>query len=143
MDAELINWQEYSHARKELGDAFVRILGYFREDGIRSVDAIEQAMRSRDSVGLVIPAHTLKGESRQFGAKLIGDMAETIEVTARRCVETREGPEELIEIVADLRGRFDETLRALEEGVSPLVTQKRAVFGRKGAGTVSIFGQEG
>ena len=143
MDAELINWQEYSYARKELGDAFVRILGYFREDGIRSVDAIEQAMRSRDSVGLVIPAHTLKGESRQFGAKLIGDMAETIEVTARRCVETREGPEELIEIVADLRGRFDETLRALEEGVSPLVTQKRAVFGRKGAGTVSIFGQEG
>lgn len=143
MDAELINWQEYSHARKELGDAFVRILGYFREDGIRSVDAIEQAMRSRDSVGLVIPAHTLKGESRQFGAKLIGDMAETIEFTARRCVETREGPEELIEIVADLRSRFDETLRALEDGVSPLVTQKKAVFGRKVAGTVSLFGQEG
>src|SRR3546814_10782947 len=51
-----------------LGASFVRILGYFHEDGVKSVAAIEAAMRRADSAALVLPAHTLKGESHQFGA---------------------------------------------------------------------------
>lgn len=130
MGAELINWREYDLARRELGDAFVRILGYFREDGARSVDAIEQALRMRDAAALVLPAHTLKSEARQFGAVHIGDMAELIEVTARRCVEDHEGPEELFEVVAELRACFTRTLVQLEERASPLVTRKQGGFGR-------------
>ena len=42
----------------------------------------EQAMRERNTVALVIPAHTLKGESRQFGAEGVADVAEKIETTA-------------------------------------------------------------
>jgi len=130
MGAELINWREYEHARRELGDAFVRILGYFREDGARSVDAIEQAMRMRDAAALVLPAHTLKSEARQFGAFQIGDMAERIEMTARRCVENHEGPDELFEVVVELRTSFTQTLSQLEERVSPLLMRKPAGFGR-------------
>ena len=126
MNAELIDRQEYELARQGLGDAFIRILGYFREDGAKSVDAVEQAMRARNAAALVIPAHTLKGESRQFGAQRLADMAEHIEMVARRCVEYHEGPEELIEIVADLRGCFTATVAALEEDASPLVTRKLA-----------------
>lgn len=141
MGAEIINWQEYSHARKELGDAFIRILGYFREDGIASVAAIEEAMRARNAVDLIIPAHTLKGEARQFGAQQLADMAENIEMTARRCVEHHEGPEELVEVVAELGPCFTTTLRDLEEGLSPVVTRKPAAFGRKSSGNVTLFGR--
>ena len=36
----LVDWRAYSAARAELGAGFVRILGYFREDGIKSVEAV-------------------------------------------------------------------------------------------------------
>ncbi|MBB6124822.1 Hpt domain-containing protein [Sphingobium subterraneum] len=124
MNVELIDRQEYELARLGLGDAFIRILGYFREDGTKSVDAVEQAMRARNAAALVIPAHTLKGEARQFGAQRLADMAEHIEMVARRCVEYHEDPEELIEFVAELRDCFMATVTALEEDASPLVTRK-------------------
>src|SRR3546814_1760879 len=91
--------------------AFLRILGYFREDGVKAVDRIEHAMRTGDSVSLVLPAHTLKGEARHFGALSLGDLAETIEMGARRCVDHQETPEELLVPVARLRSMFEQTDR--------------------------------
>ena len=46
----LVNWQAYAQARSELGAGFVRILGYFREDGVKSVTALEQAKIGRAHV---------------------------------------------------------------------------------------------
>lgn len=126
----LINNAEFAQARTELGAGFVRILGYFREDGTKSVASIEEAMRNRNAAALVIPAHTLKGESRQFGAQRLSEMAEEIEMVARRCVESHDSPEELIETVVALRGCFNETLSGLERDTNPLV-QRRPVFGRR------------
>src|SRR3546814_2978224 len=57
-----LDWTAFQQARSELGASFVRILGYFHEDGVKSVAAIEDAMRRADSAALVLPAHTLKGE---------------------------------------------------------------------------------
>lgn len=129
-ETNLINWADFTQARSELGSGFVRILGYFREDGTKSVAAIEEAMRARSATALVIPAHTLKGEARQFGAERLGNIAEQIENVARRCVEYHESPEELIEIVVALRPIFNETLALLEKDANPLVT-RRPTFGRK------------
>lgn len=131
LDASLINWTDFAKARAELGAGFVRILGYFREDGTKSVAAIEAAIRARNAAALVIPAHTLKGESRQFGAERLGMMSEQIETVARRCVEYHESPEELIEIVVALRGCFEETMVALEKDANPLVARRPTSFGRK------------
>ncbi|CAH0353344.1 hypothetical protein BH11PSE5_BH11PSE5_16190 [soil metagenome] len=131
MDAKLIDFTDFAQARAELGTDFVRILGYFKEDGTKSVAAIEEAMRARNATALVLPAHTLKGESRQFGAERLGDMAEEIEMVARRCVEYHESPEELIEIVVALRGCFAETIAALEADSNPLVTRRPGGFGRR------------
>lgn len=130
-DVPLVNWADFSQARSELGSGFARILGYFREDGTKSVIAIEEALRQGNATALVIPAHTLKGESRQFGAERLGMMAEEIEAVARRCIETRDGPEELIAIVVELRACFLETMAALEKDASPLVARAPATFGRK------------
>ncbi|MGE4409719.1 MAG: Hpt domain-containing protein [Sphingobium sp.] len=132
MDAELIDRQDYERARLQLGASFQRILGYFREDGIRSVAAVEQAMRDRNAASLVIPAHTLKGESRQFGSRALGDLAERIEMGARQCVEHRTGPEELIGDVADLRACFERTLAELEYHAGPAALPRASTgFGRK------------
>jgi histidine phosphotransfer protein HptB len=126
----LIDWDVLAAARVELGANFVRILGYFREDGEKSVAAIEAAMRSNNAAALVIPAHTLKGEARQFGAEQLALTAETIEVIARESVESRDPPEAALEHVVGLAGLFQATLGMLERKVNPLV-ERRPVFGRR------------
>lgn len=118
---EIINWNSFSETRSVLGADFVRILGYFREDGIKSVDAIEKAMREKSAAALVIPAHTLKGESAQFGAERLTYVAEQIEMGARQCVEYREEPDELLPLVVGLRKLFEASLSALEKETNPLV----------------------
>jgi histidine phosphotransfer protein HptB len=134
---DIVNWAAFAETRTTLGDAFVRVLGYFREDGIKSVAAIEEAMRNRDSAGIVIPAHTLKGESWQFGAEKLGALVEDIEVDARHYVEIRQSPEELLEKVVQLRPLFEQTLAALQNEASPLV-ERRSAFGSRNFGTAAF-----
>ena len=138
--AELVDWGVFARVRTELGSGFVRILGYFREDGIKSVSQIEQAIRDRSAAALVLPAHTLKGEARQFGAGPLADLSEIIEMTARRCVESHETPEELIEKVVELRPLFDATLRLFDREVNPIVERRPAGggFGRKPSGSFGM-----
>ena len=129
----LVDWAAYSHARAELGAGFVRILGYFREDGVKSVAAIEAAMRAQNAAALVIPAHTLKGESRQFGAEPLAALAEEIETIARDCVELQDTPDQAMESVVRLRPLFEQTLTLLEREASPIVERRPAAggFGRR------------
>jgi HPt (histidine-containing phosphotransfer) domain-containing protein len=129
----LVEWSVFSRARAELGANFVRILGYFDEDGVKSVSAIEEAMRASNAAALVIPAHTLKGESRQFGAEPLADCAETIEMIARSCVETHDTPDQALEHVVRLRPLFQQTLAALEREANPLVQHRQSGFGRRAA----------
>jgi HPt (histidine-containing phosphotransfer) domain-containing protein len=119
-----------SHARAELGPDFVRILSYFREDGWKSLAAIEDAMRAGNAAGLVIPAHTLKGEALQFGAQPLAELAEHIEMTARRCVEQHERPDELLGDCVRLRPLFEATLALFDRATNPVV-DRRLGFGRK------------
>ena len=49
-DADIVDWVHFEKSRAELGPGFIRILGYFREDGAKSIAAIEAAMRERNSV---------------------------------------------------------------------------------------------
>ena len=133
-DVDLIDWTVFGQCRAELGADFVRILGYFREDGIKSVQAIEDALRAMNAVGIVVPAHTLKGESRQFGAEPLGDLAEVIETGARACIEHRDTPEALLADIVKLRPLFERSLELLERESNPLVERRRAPmgFGRAG-----------
>lgn len=142
-DTDLVNWSEFSRTRAELGTAFLRILGYFREDGVKSISAVEEAFRARNAAALVIPAHTLKGESAQFGAYRLSAIAEEIEMTARRCVESRESPDELIEAVVALRPCFTETLALLDRDANPLVARRPVTFGRRVEAPAQGFGRAG
>lgn len=141
-DATLIDWPAFQRARAELGTAFVRILSYFEEDGVKSVYAIEQAMREKNAAALVRPAHTLKGEARQFGAEPLAIAAEMIEMIARKCVETHDTPEEALEHVVGLRDLYQRSLALLQRETSPLVPRRSAGaaggFGRRAA---PVFGR--
>ncbi len=129
---DIIDWVHFERSRADLGPGFIRILSYFREDGAKSVNAIEQAMHSENAAALVIPAHTLKGEARQFGAEPLAEVAELIESTARLCIETHRFPDELVSDVVELRRLFQQTVDQFEKATNPLVTRVRAGgFGRK------------
>jgi HPt (histidine-containing phosphotransfer) domain-containing protein len=134
----LINWPAFAQARSELGAGFGRILGYFREDGVKSVAAIEAAMRALNAAAMVMPAHTLKGEARQFGAEPLADIAEAIETIARDCVEKQDTPDEALEHIVRLRSLFGETLTLLEREANPIVARKPVAgsgFGRRAVPT--------
>ena len=126
----IVDWAYFEKSRAELGPGFIRILGYYREDGAKSVAQIEQAMREQDSVALVIPAHTLKGESRQFGASPLADIAERIEDVARSCIETHRFPDELVPDVVELRRMFNVTVELFEKARSARIPDSTARAGR-------------
>jgi HPt (histidine-containing phosphotransfer) domain-containing protein len=130
---DIVDWTHFEKSRAELGPAFIRILTYFKEDGTKSVAQIEDAMREQNTAALVIPAHTLKGESRQLGAEPIAKIAELIETTARFCIETHRFPDELVPEVVQLRKLFNQTVELFDKATNPLVTRTPASgFGRKG-----------
>ena len=131
--ADIVDWVHFEKSRAELGPGFIRILSYFREDGAKSLTQIEQAMREQNTTGLVLPAHTIKGEARQFGAEPLAQVAELIESTARLCIETRRFPDELIKDVVELRRLFDRTIELFDKATNPLVARaaQPGGFGRK------------
>ena len=133
--SNIVDWAHFERSRAELGSGFIRILSYFREDGVKSVAQIETAMRERNTTALVLPAHTLKGEARQFGAAPLADLAELIESTARFSVETHSFPDELIKDVVELRKLFNETIELFDKAVNPLLSraQSSGGFGKRGA----------
>lgn len=135
----VVDWGIFSRTRSELGPGFVRILGYFREDGEKSVAKIEDAMRRRDAAALVIPAHTLKSEARQFGAEPLGELAEEIEFAARRSIENRLFPDELLPAVARLRPMYETIMSLFEREANPLA--QRAPGGIRSAVNNQEFGR--
>jgi HPt (histidine-containing phosphotransfer) domain-containing protein len=129
---DIVDWAYFEKSRTELGPGFIRILSYFKEDGEKSIGQIEQAMREENTAALVLPAHTLKGESRQLGAEPIAKIAELIETTARICVETHRFPDELVPQVVELKRLFNEAVELFDKATNPLMTRGGSGgFGRK------------
>jgi HPt (histidine-containing phosphotransfer) domain-containing protein len=138
--SNIVDWVHFERSRAELGSGFIRILSYFREDGVKSVAAIETAMREKNTTALVLPAHTLKGEARQFGAEPLAAIAELIETTARLCIETHRFPDELVSDVVELRKLFQQTVDQFEKATNPLLCRAPAPggFGKRGASNQNV-----
>ncbi|MEG8040535.1 Hpt domain-containing protein [Sphingomonas sp. LR60] len=125
--SKLVDDLALARARAELGTGFARILGYFREDGIKSLTTLEEAVRKSNAVAMVIPAHTLKGEAQQFGALALAAIAEKIENYARLCIEHHDAPDGAIKDVVALRPVLLQTLALLEREAGVAVTPPPAV----------------
>jgi HPt (histidine-containing phosphotransfer) domain-containing protein len=135
----IVDWSIFSRARSEMGPGFIRMLGYFREDGGKSVAQIEAAMRRKDAAALVTPADSLKSEAGQFGAGPLAELAEEIEEVARRCLEMRLSPDELLPSVAKLRPLYEQTIALFDQEANPLA--QRRPQGRGGDAANQEFGR--
>ena len=132
----VINWTTFGQTRELIGNDFAKILGYYRDDAAKCVVAVEQAYKLRDAVSMVRPAHTLKGDSLQFGGEALGRLAEHIEHSARRCVEEHSAPDKLDAEIIRLRPLLIETLAEFERELTrsqpiPFRRPAAAGFGRK------------
>lgn len=130
-DTQVIDHSTLNVFRQDLGKKYKLIFGYFQEDGARSIAAIEEAVRQRNTVALVRPAHTLKGESLQFGAEPLGRLAERIELAARNAIGSSAFPSDVIDYVAQLRPLFDEVLAVLTQETRLTRLRRVAGFSRK------------
>ena len=131
-EGQLLDPAKLEALRQELGSNFGRVAGYFREDGAKSIAAIEEAARHQSAVALVRPAHTLKGDALQFGATGLAAIAERIEMAARTAVEDHDYPVDILQDVLLLRPLFNDMVVALARETSTATTLRRAVgFGRK------------
>ncbi|MEO6433547.1 MAG: Hpt domain-containing protein [Sphingomicrobium sp.] len=137
---DIIDWGHFDRNRKEMGPGFIRILGYFKEDGVKSIAQVEEAMRNQNTAALVLPSHTLKGEARQLGAEPLAKIAELIESTARFCIETHRFPDELVPQVVELRKIFEQTVAAFDKETNPLMKRAAAPQGGFGKRPVSNQG---
>jgi histidine phosphotransfer protein HptB len=126
-----IDWAGFSKTHAELGGGFVRVFGYFQDDGERAIAAIEEAVRNNAATAIVLPAHKLKSEARQFGATTLADLAEHLEFQARDCIEWRTDPSALVEQVVTLRPLFIATIETLDAACNPLMQRRTSsVVGR-------------
>ena len=124
-----INWQTLRETRTKLGGKFYRHFGYFTDDGPRSIQAIENAMRAMNAAKMVLPANRLAEDAFLFGAVALGELAEGIERQAQECVSLNEKPDTLLRDVLALRPLYFNTVARIEREISPLV-------GRKGRATL-------
>jgi histidine phosphotransfer protein HptB len=120
----IIDWERFAQTRTQLGGRFVRVLDYFREDGAKSVAAIEDAIRTRNAIAVIGPADMLKNDAIQIGALSVAELAEDIEFAARDCVEWHEAPDALLEQVLLLRDQFMDTVVQLDGETKPLLMKR-------------------
>jgi signal transduction histidine kinase/DNA-binding response OmpR family regulator len=78
-----IDLSAFTAARDVLGDKFSKVLSYYLEDAENYIDNIAEALSRNDLSSTVLPAHTLKSSSQQFGAMGLANLAARIEDEAR------------------------------------------------------------
>jgi len=134
----LLDEAELARTLHAVAQDFVRLVGYFGDDGVCCVAQVEAAHAAGDAAALVGPAHRLKGEARQLGAVRLGDIAAEIERTARRCVEEQVPPATITQEVQALRVCFAQTLALLSaltpgrRATRPVAPPRtRRIFGRR------------
>ncbi|MGB7405326.1 MAG: Hpt domain-containing protein [Pacificimonas sp.] len=126
-----VDLETFERLRETMGPRLISIIGYFAEDGQAAVNKIESSQRAGDAAEMVMPAHTLKTEAWQLGAKPLGDLTETIEQKARRCVEYGDPPDDLLTDVAQLGPLFRETLSIFKNETDPRMKHREPKrFGR-------------
>ncbi len=126
VNSPIIDWARFAQARAQVGSGFLRVLGYLRDDGAKSLGAIEDALRAHNPMAIIGPADLLKTDAMQIGALTLAELAEDVEFAARDCVEWHQSPDGMVEQVLSLRAAFDETVALMDREVNPLAIRRTA-----------------
>jgi histidine phosphotransfer protein HptB len=119
-----INWAVFNETRRKFGGHFFRHFEYLTQDGPRSIQAIEDAMRSMNAAKMVLPANRLAEDAFLFGAQTLGELCERIETHSQQCVAQHKTPDVLLRDILALRPAYFTSIARLEREVSPLVKRK-------------------
>ena len=92
MGKDVVNWTTFGQTRALIGGEFSKILGYYRDDAAENVVAVEQAYKLRDAVSMVRPAHTLKGDSLQFGGEALASWPSSSNIARAAASKSRAPP---------------------------------------------------
>jgi histidine phosphotransfer protein HptB len=123
------DWPHVVQARAALGPRFAKVSAWFREEGVRALSEIEDALRSQNAVAMIDPAERLKSCALDIGAERLATLAETIEFDARDCVEWHQSPAVMLEAVVILRTAFGDLvsqIETVERAGSPLIMRNAA-----------------
>lgn len=105
-------------ALRELGgeddpDLFQDLVETFAIDSPPRLDAIEEAVRSKDADALARAAHGLKSSAANMGARSVAESCRRLEAMGRER-SFRDAPE----LVAALRAQYSAALAALEDALT-------------------------
>lgn len=123
-DQYIVDMAQFARCRARFGSNFGRAIGDLRDDGVKQVAAIEEALRMDDAIGMIRPAEMIKTEANDLGAVALSEAAEDIEFAARDRVEWRQSPDDLLEMVVALRRLFTETIGVIDREINPLMTKR-------------------
>jgi CheY-like chemotaxis protein len=78
-----VDAQIFASAAEMLREKLGLVVSYYIEDADNYINRIAAALEANDPVNVMVPAHTLKSSSRQFGVTRLADLAARAEVAAR------------------------------------------------------------
>ena len=105
--------RRFHEIRELMGDQLAPTIESYAADSKRLVSDIMQAFESTNAKDMVLPAHTLKSSSGQFGALRLAETARSIEQGAKMA----RSPAEIIALslyISKLESQLQETLKMLE-----------------------------
>lgn len=70
-------------AKIMMEEDFPLIMGYYLDEAESRIAQMQRAMNEQDVTKAMIPAHTIKSSSRQFGATTLGDAAYEVELASK------------------------------------------------------------
>lgn len=121
-----IDWARFALVCQHADRRIHRLIGYFREDSERALDAADQAARSGNLVGMLGHLEALRRDSVQIGALGLAELAEAVENEARDMVDHGLTDFAFPPGLPALARRLHDTLAALEAEVSPPVAALRS-----------------
>lgn len=110
----VIDWERHDRLRAILKSEFPRLRELYCRDALRWIVAIEDAAKARDAGALGRAAHTLQGDSFQFGAAALGRMAEALDQKMRGCSAGRAPPMGVSRAVSRLRPMLANVMQQFE-----------------------------
>ena len=124
---DIVDWAHFEKSRTELGPGFIRILSYFKEDGVKSIAQIEQAMHDAEHDRARSPRAHPEGRiapaRRRTACEDRG--ADRVHCALLRRVPRR-FPDDLVPEVVQLQGLVQRDGRTVRQSDQPLGHAHRA-----------------
>lgn len=103
VDDSILDPESVENARSVLKADYPAMVRIFVQNSCERFEEIQAALKTRDALAIVRPAHTLKSTSRQMGALVMGNTAMRIEAAAKELSQQNPATQDFSAIEADMK----------------------------------------